>query len=342
MKVAGFARSLFRNFGLGVTLFSTVLNLVEPPSLAAQTSPAAATTPIQHVIIIIGENRSFDHVYATYKPKHRQTVSNLLSRAIVNADGTPGPNYLLSAQYSAVDSSMFDLAAQGKAIYGNTPPPLAGGATKASDTSPAPFATLRIAKLAEPDLFHTYNKFLLTGATGLAHGVVDTRITNVNNLGQGVFQLTPGVKYDDYANSPVHRFYQMWQQTDCDTSHATASNPSGCLSDLFPWVETTIGAGSNGKPQPTPFTNLTTGEGSTAMAFYNVQQGDAPYMKELADQYTLSDNFHQSVEGGTGANHIMFGYADAMWYSDGNGNALTPVTNQIEVPIRKPEPTTIT
>jgi FtsP/CotA-like multicopper oxidase with cupredoxin domain len=90
MKVAGFARSLFRNFGLGVTLFSTVLNLVEPPSLAAQTSPAAATTPIQHVIIIIGENRSFDHVYATYKPKHRQTVSNLLSRGIVNADGTPG------------------------------------------------------------------------------------------------------------------------------------------------------------------------------------------------------------------------------------------------------------
>ena len=133
MKVAGFARSFFRNFGLGVALFSTVLNLVEPPSLAAQTSPAA-TTPIQHVIIIIGENRSFDHVYATYKPKHGEKVSNLLSRGIVNADGTPGPNYLLSAQYSAVDTSMFDLAAQGKAIYGNIPPPLAGGATKASDT----------------------------------------------------------------------------------------------------------------------------------------------------------------------------------------------------------------
>ena len=76
-------------------------------------------------------------------------------------------------------------------------------------------------------------------------------------------------------------------------------NPSGCLSDLFPWVETSIGAGSNGKPQPSPFTNLTTGEGSTAMAFYNVRQGDAPYMKELADQFTLSDNFHQSFQGGT-------------------------------------------
>ncbi len=27
------------------------------------------TTPIKHVIVIIGENRSFDHVFATYQPK---------------------------------------------------------------------------------------------------------------------------------------------------------------------------------------------------------------------------------------------------------------------------------
>ena len=60
------------------------------------------------------------------------------------------------------------------------------------------------------------------------------------------------------------------------------------------------------------------------MEFFNVQKGDAPYMKNLADKYTLSDNFHQSVMGGTMANHIEFGYADSIWYSDGNGNALTP------------------
>ena len=28
----------------------------------------------------------------------------------------------------------------------------------------------------------------------------------------------------------------------------------------------------------------------------------------------MSDNFHQSVNGGTGANHIMFGHADAIWF----------------------------
>jgi hypothetical protein len=33
-------------------------------------------------------------------------------------------------------------------------------------------------------------------------------------------------------------------------------------------------------------TAKTTGEGSTAMGFYNVQQGDAPYFKYLADHYS--------------------------------------------------------
>src|ERR1700735_1611525 len=51
-------------------------------------------SPIKHVIVIIGENRSFDHVFATYKPKNGQTVNNLLSEGIVNADGTPGKNFV--------------------------------------------------------------------------------------------------------------------------------------------------------------------------------------------------------------------------------------------------------
>jgi phospholipase C len=48
----------------------------------------------------------------------------------------------------------------------------------------------------------------------------------------------------------------------------------------------------------------------------------------LADTYSMSDNFHQSVMGGTGANHIMLGTGDAIWFSDGNGNPLTPPENQ--------------
>ena len=51
------------------------------------------TTPIKHVIVIIGENRTFDHLFATYQPVNSsETVLNLLSEGVVNGDGTPGPN----------------------------------------------------------------------------------------------------------------------------------------------------------------------------------------------------------------------------------------------------------
>ncbi len=49
-----------------------------------------------------------------------------------------------------------------------------------------------------------------------------------------------------------------------------------------------------------------------------------PYFKSLADTYAMSDNFHQSVNGGTGANHIMLGHGDAIWFSDGNGHPQVP------------------
>jgi phospholipase C len=316
---------------VGASMLALFANMA-PPANAAEPKPPAPITPIQHVIVIIGENRSFDHVYGAYVPKSGQTVSNLLSKGIVSSSGV-GPNYGLSSQSSAADVSTYAISPPGKQVYVPLPPAMTAGApTAASDSDPAPFQTLALAELVEPDLFGKYYTYLTTGATGLPHDVIDTRIKNVNNLHSGVFRLTPGVKYDDYAASPVHRFYQMWQQTDCSSLTASANNPSGCLGDLFSYVEVTIGAGSNGKSQSNGFNNQSTGEGSTALGMYDIQSGDAPYMKFLADNYTLSDNMHQSVMGGTGANHIMFGYADAIWYSDGNGNMLTPPSNQIENP----------
>jgi phospholipase C len=331
MSSSSVLTSVRQHATVGASLVALLANLGSPLSAAAQTS--TPVTPIQHVIVIIGENRSFDHVYATYIPKAGQTVSNLLSKGIVTNAAKPGPNFQLTTQNSAVDETTFQLSPSGKAVQVPLPPPgTAGAPTAASDSDPAPFQTKALAEIVEPDLFGKYYKYLTTGATGLPHDVVDTRVKNVNNLPSGVFRLTPGVKYDDYAASPVHRFYQMWQQEDCSAETATGNNPSGCLADLFSWVELTIGAGSNGKAQPNPFTNLTTGEGSTALGVYDVQAGDAPYMKYLADNFTLSDNMHQSVMGGTGANHIMFGFADAIWYSDGNGNMLPPPSNEIENP----------
>ena len=64
---------------------------------------ASTVSPIKHVIIIVGENRSFDHIFATYRPKRSDAqVLNLLSERIVNSDGTPGPHFAKAHQYEIV------------------------------------------------------------------------------------------------------------------------------------------------------------------------------------------------------------------------------------------------
>src|SRR5580704_146026 len=65
------------------------------------------------------------------------------------------------------------------------------------------------------------------------------------------------------------------------------------------------------------------------MGFYNVQQGDAPYLTYLADHYSMSDNYHQAINGGTGANHVAIGTGDAIYFSDAEGNAATPPHKQL-------------
>jgi phospholipase C len=50
-------------------------------------------TGIEHVIVIVGENRSFDNLFATYRPRKGQTIGNLLSRGIVKENGRPGRNF---------------------------------------------------------------------------------------------------------------------------------------------------------------------------------------------------------------------------------------------------------
>ena len=308
------------------SVVTLVAQLIAPAFVAAQDHSRQTRTPIQHVIVIIGENRTFDHVFATYKPKEGESVANLLSKGIVEEDGTPGPKFSLASQSSAIDShdDGYRLSPLSNTPFSVLPPALAGGYTT------APFPDVASAKAVENGLPDDYYVYLTTGGTGLAHGALDTRIPNADKLSNGPFQLTSKtLPYDSYTNSPVHRFYQMWQQFDCKASNATRQNPNGCKNDLWPWVEVTIGAGSNGDAQSPSFNDTSTKEGSTAMGFYNMLQGDAPYFKSLADNYAMSDNFHQSVMGGTGANHVMLGSGDAIWFTDSEGHAARPPHNQL-------------
>jgi phospholipase C len=338
-----------QKFALRASLIGTATALTVActvfPSLA-QTQPQPPTnadpslrtvTPIKHVIVIVGENRTFDQVFGGYKPGKGQTIENLLSKGIINADGSPGPNFSLAQQNmaQATDPTTFQMSPTSKTPYSVLPAPNTGSAPSAtSDTSP-PYTTLAEAQAAEGNALESQDlAYLTTGATGLPQGAVDTRFgANTYNLPSGPYQISRvGPNYDQYAASPVHRFYQNWQQSDCSLANVTADNPSGCKMDLFAWVETSVGQGANGSPRPANFTDQTTREGSTALGFYNTSTGDMPYFTQLAQKYTISDNYHQPVMGGTGANSIMVGTADALYYTDGNGNMSTPPQNQIEDP----------
>jgi len=294
-------------------------------------------TPIKHVIVLIGENRTFDHVFATYVPKSKDSISNLLSKGIINADGTPGPNFSQAAQFQAKapfrTKFFVSLNAGEKEPYQILPEPTLNFAPTQTIFPPGTPQALLAA--VEPSLELGDLNLLTTGAaTGFTQTFVlpdpDTRITNFNNLPNGPFQLTgKTLRYDTYTGDTTHRLYEMWQQSDCNVKNATRENPSGCLSDLYPFVITNY----TNQPDPASKGAIDDNGGGNSMAFYNVQNGDAPLLKSLADQFTMSDNFHQSVMGGTGANHVMLGTGDAIFWSDGHGNPTTPPSH-----IANPDP----
>ena len=329
---------------VGASFLMTTTCLVSPAQaanpVAAAGNPGAndnnTTTPIKHVIIIVGENRTFDHLFATYVSPSGDSVRNLLSEHIVNADGTPGAAYGKARQNQASDTTTYSVGPRITGPYKTLPPPNLNFTPNQQTYNNPPFISVAVAAQYDTGVLPKDLVTLTTGASGLPFRTLDTRIPDVQKLRPGPFSLSPGVNYDQYANSPVHRFYQMFQQMDCSVTYATAANPSGCREDLYPWVEVTIGAGSNGHPQAPGFNNESTHEGATAMGFYNVQQGDLPYLKQLADQYTILDNYHQPAKGGTGLDSLYLGFADDIWYSDGRGHVATPPANQIENPDPQP------
>jgi phospholipase C len=299
------------------------------PARAGSDSNAAVdaiktATPIKHVIIIVGENRSFDHLFATYVPRsRRERVLNLLSEGIINSDGRPGRNFSKAHQFQIVSApnggkffSSADMA--NKQLYATLPVPDVNGVQfpPAAGLLPA----------GDPGLPSSAQFLLGTGGTGLPYNEgPDLRITNVNNLLPGPFQLTgPTMPFDAYTADTIHQYFQMVQQVDCaiDAEHVSRDNPTGCLHDLQSAVTTTYSTAPGATPRDT---------GQT-MEFFNMQNGDAPLFKFLADHYTMSDNYHQPVLGGTGPDSQPLGFADQVFFSDGAGHPATPAAINIYNP----------
>jgi len=72
------------------------------------------------------------------------------------------------------------------------------------------------------------------------------------------------------------------------------------------------------------------------MAFFNMQLGDAPLFKQLADMYALSDNYHQPVMGGTGPDSAPLGFADQVFFSNPAGDPATPPASDVFDPDPRP------
>jgi phospholipase C len=295
------------------------------PAAAQAPGDGVPRTPIKHVLLIIGENRSFDHLFGLFRPGTGQSVFNLLSEGILNADGSPGPNFAKARQWQASATGLYSIHPAKTAPFAVLPPP----STDNAPTNP-PFASVDAARAAEPALPEDAYQLLTTGGTALPKRVADTRFPA--DLANGPFVITRSIAYDDYAGDPIHRFFQMWQQLDCDIGAATRSNPSGCRNDLFPWVAVTVGAGSNGGRPPPDFNDQSTNQGGVAMGVYNSGAGDVGYLSDLAHRYALGDNYHQAIMGGTGANHIALGYGTPMFHAAADGSPATPPPNQIENP----------
>ncbi len=278
-----------RAVGAGI---AAALALAGASQVQADEHERTTATPIEHVIIIVGENRTFDHLYGTYQPTNGQHVANLVSRGIVNADGSAGPRVDLALQHIGRDEDRYRATTASIGVYGTLPQP-----------------------------YTTY-------ALGQPGGVPDARFPT--NLPNAPFQISKYVPYGAYTGDPVHRFFQMWQEVD------------GGKHDKFVWVESTIGTGSNGVAPPAGGFNPK--EGAISMGFYNMnpytdahgvaRAGDAPIFKALAGEYTISDNYHQAVMGGTGANFQALVSGDAAFFTSTSldGTAAVPFANQIENP----------
>jgi len=213
------------------------------------------TSPIKHVIILIGENRGLDHTFGTYTPKgHGQTISNLLSKGIVNADGSPGPNYALAQQYSALSQPLFYFGAAkvAKTPYSSSnpmPQPTTGGAPskpdayypQAAGSAPPYYPSCQYSDQSAgcdsnydqeaqlfasqiPDIKASQFGQLASGWTKLPNGVPDTRIPGEGSL-EGPFQFQgPSIGDNDYTGDQTHRFFSAAQQRNCSAPFGSRSS----------------------------------------------------------------------------------------------------------------------
>ena len=179
---------------LTTALGGTLISLVSGGGAAA----VDTATPIKHVIILIGENRTFDNIYGMYQPSKGQSVLNLLSKGIVNSSGgtvlnTQAQQFQIKLPLVSQSYFIDSHATPGKTPYSLLPLPNTAYAPKIPTTptdwtstsnqiAQAPFDKATVPDSLLPTIepsFATQDLSLLRlGATGLDMFSTDTRVTN--------------------------------------------------------------------------------------------------------------------------------------------------------------------
>ncbi len=113
-------------------LFGQALPVLAAPRIRKPLRRPPTRSRIKHLIVVIGENRSFDNLFATYLPPDpTQHVRNLLSEGIVDETGFPpgslaGNPPAMPSQNQATDTSVYELSPTQTGPYANLPQPSTG------------------------------------------------------------------------------------------------------------------------------------------------------------------------------------------------------------------------
>ena len=208
----------------------------------------------------------------------------------------------------------FQLSPKDKQVYETLPPPLAGGPTQPL------FTSLEDAKKAEtalPD--DAYSERKRAAARSVSADARDPVRRLHGRPGASVLSdvATAGLQRRACDTRQSLRLYERSLRLGrADCQHRQQRQPA-----------------------PTPLVDR---EGARALGFYNVQAGDAPYFKYIADTYAMSDNFHQAIQGGTEANHVALGTGDRSGLATARVARSCRPSSTRKIPIRSRAQTTIT
>ena len=223
--------------------------VAQPGDGVAVAAPPTAT-PIKHVIVIIGENHTFDNVFGTYQPPSRSARAQPPLRGHrhghrrARAERCEGEQRTRRPTRRATRSTRPGHGCRTRRCRSRTRRTCRRRATARAATCPTRGSrpTSPTPRTRSPSTSRTSTT---TASTRVRHVRVQRRVRRRPDP-----PLLPDVPGGLEA----------------------ASN------DLWTWVHGTSGD-SNGAPPPSPFTSESTDQGALDMGFYNMATGDAPVVQ---------------------------------------------------------------